>query len=73
MKHPRYPSHYVKMKVLGAIDFAQGASIRDRIKKVSEMTFEDEVGRPCKFTWRTIETWRVRFRTTSLMQPGHHG
>ena len=58
----KFPSHYVKMKVLGAIDFAEGKSIRDRIKKVSEMTFEDERGRPCRFTWRTIETWRVRFR-----------
>ncbi len=58
----RLPSHYVKMKVLGAIDFAEGASIRDRIKKVSRMTFEDEEGRRYRFTWRTIETWRARFR-----------
>jgi putative transposase len=58
----RYPSHYLKMKVLGAIDFAEGKSIRDRIKKVSQMRFEDEEGRLHRFTWRTIETWRTRFR-----------
>jgi transposase InsO family protein len=50
------------MQVLGAIDFAEGNTIRDRIRKVSAMVFEDEKGRPCRFTWRTIETWRVRFK-----------
>ena len=56
------PSLYVRMKVLGAIDFAQGQTIRERIRQVSSMTFEDEEGRPHRFTWRTIETWRARFR-----------
>ena len=55
------PSRFVKMKVLGAIDFAEGKSIRDRIRQVSEMTFLDEEGRAYRFTWRTIETWRARF------------
>ena len=55
-------SAYLKMRVLGAIDSAPGANIRDRIKAVSELVFEDEDGRPRRFTWRTIETWRVRYR-----------
>jgi hypothetical protein len=55
-------SAYLKMRVLGAIDSAPGAHIRDRIRSVSEMDFEDEEGRPRRFTWRTIETWRVRYR-----------
>jgi hypothetical protein len=39
-------SNYLKMRVLGAIDFAEGNSIQRRIKKVSEMTFADEDGTP---------------------------
>lgn len=56
------PTEYVKMRVLAAIDMAQGRSIRERIRKVSELTFEDEQGQRHRFTWRTIETWRCRYR-----------
>lgn len=59
MKHP---SSYLKMRVLGAIDLAPGRSIRDRIKAVSETPFVDEDGHARCFTWRTIETWRMRYR-----------
>lgn len=59
MKHP---SAYLRMRVLGAIDLAPGASIRDRIKAVSNALFTDEDGNPRKFTWRTIETWLCRFK-----------
>ena len=55
------PTSYLKMRVLGAIDMAEGASIRARIKAASEMTFHDEEGRPRRFTWRTIETWYCRY------------
>lgn len=55
------PSAYVKMKVLGAIDLAEGSSIRDKIRAVSEKSFQDEEGNLYRFTWRTIETWRVRY------------
>lgn len=55
------PSEYLKVRVLGAIDLAEGHSIRDRIKTVSRMTFTDEEGNPRSFTWRTIETWRCRY------------
>jgi len=56
------PSEYVKMKVLAAIDMAEGKTIRDRIRNVSQLSFEDEEGRAFRFTWRTIETWRLRYR-----------
>lgn len=65
------PSVYLKMKVLGAIEFAEGNTMRDRIKQVSTMTFVDEEGNPARFTWRTIETWRVRYRKHGItgMEP----
>lgn len=63
MKHP---SAYLRMRVLGAIDFAQGSSIRDRIKKVSELTFTDEEGNQHKFTWLTISTWLYRFKINGV-------
>ena len=49
------PTSYLRMRVLGAIDMAQGNSISARIKAVSEMTFHDEEGHPRRFTWRTIQ------------------
>ena len=64
------PSSYLKLKVLGAIDYAQGTSIRDRIRNVSETTFTDEGGHPRRFTWRTISTWLYRYKVdgvTSMM------
>jgi hypothetical protein len=57
------PSAYLRMRVLGAIDFAQGSSIRNRIKKVSELPYADEDGNEHRFTWRTISTWLYRFKT----------
>ena len=53
----RNPTPYLKMRVLGAIDMAEGNSIQARIKAVSQMTFTDEDGHPRQFTWRTIQTW----------------
>ncbi len=60
------PSEYVKMKVLAAIDMAEGKTIRDRIRTVSKLSFEDEEGHPFRFTWRTIETWRLRYRKDGI-------
>ena len=57
----RNSSEYLKMRVLGAIDMAEGDTIRNRIKAVSQMTFTDEDGNPRRFTWRTIEEWRFRY------------
>lgn len=50
------------MKVLGAIEFAEGATIRQRIRAVSEQSFTDEEGIPHRFTWRTISTWLYRYK-----------
>jgi putative transposase len=58
----RNPTPYLKMRVLGAIDMAEGASIQARIQAVSQMTFTDEEGFPRQFTWRTIQTWYSRFQ-----------
>lgn len=50
-------SIYLKLRVVGAVDTVAGNSIVSRIKKVASMTFHDEDGIPCAFTWRTIQTW----------------
>ena len=54
-------SEYVKLRVLAAIDLAEGRSIRDRLRTVAGRVFIDEQGREHRFTWRTIETWRGRY------------
>lgn len=59
---PRPPLE-IRLRVLSAIDYAPGDNIRERIKSVSARTFTDErSGCDYRFTWRTIETWRCRFR-----------
>lgn len=58
----RNPTPYLKMRVLGAIDMAEGRTVRSRIKAVSQITFTDEDGQPRRFTWRTIQTWYSRYR-----------
>ena len=55
-------TEYVKMRVLAAIDMAEGTTITQRIRAVSELTFEDERGQRHRFTFRTIETWRLRYK-----------
>ncbi len=63
MKHP---SSYLRMKIMGAIEFAEGNSIKEKIQKVSEMVFLDEEGNPRKFTWRTISTWYYRYKSQGI-------
>jgi transposase InsO family protein len=58
----RNPTPDLKMRVLGAIDMAEGKTIQARIKAVSRMTFTDEDGQPRQFTWRTIQTWYSRYQ-----------
>ncbi len=58
----RNPTVYLKMRVLGAVDMAEGDNERKRIQAVSQMTFTDEEGHPRQFTWRTISTWLCRYR-----------
>lgn len=49
-------SNYLKMRVLGALEYAPGASLNERYQAVSKMIFNDEDGHPRSFTWRTIQT-----------------
>lgn len=70
MTMKKRPSAYLRMKVLGAIEFAEGTSIAQRIKAVSKQPFEDEDGYLRRFTWRTIQTWYSRYKkdgTTALI------
>jgi putative transposase len=67
----RNPTAYLKMRVLGAIDMAEGHCIQARIRAVSQMTFTDEEGCPRQFTWRTIQTWYSRYKKhgVTVMEP----
>jgi transposase InsO family protein len=56
------PSSYLKMRVLGAIDMAEGHCIQTRIKAVAATSFTDEQGHARQFTWRTIQTWYSRYK-----------
>jgi putative transposase len=58
----KYPSPYLKMRVLGAIEVAEGGSRQQRIRRVAGLTFSDEDGHPRSFTWRTIQTWYSRYQ-----------
>jgi putative transposase len=55
-------SNYLKMRVLGALEYAPGESMLARYQDVSAMTFTDEDGQPVRFTWRTIQTWWYYYR-----------
>jgi transposase InsO family protein len=57
---------YLKMRVLGAIEFAPGQSIAERIKHVSGIVFTEENDRRFQFTWRTIQTWYSRYKKDGI-------
>lgn len=59
-------SVYLKMRVLGAIDSAEGRTNDQRIKNVANLTFTDEDGNPRRFTWRTIATWLYRYKNHGI-------
>ena len=67
----RNPTAYLKMRVLGAIDMAEGKTIHARIEAVSRTAFTDEDGNPRQFTWRTIQTWYSRYQKhgVTVMEP----
>ena len=50
------------MRVLGALEYAEGTTNRERCQSASQMIFQDEEGRPQQFTWRTIESWWTRYK-----------
>jgi len=62
----KQPSSYLRMRVLGAIDSAQGNTIIQRVKNVAQLTFTDEEGHPRQFTWRTIQTWLSRYKKNGV-------
>ncbi len=62
----KLPSSYLKMRILGAIDYAEGKTITARIKNISTQIFIDEDGNPRKFTWRTISTWLYRYKNRGI-------
>lgn len=49
------PSFELRLRVLTAIDYAEGDSIQARIKNVAKRTFSEN-GHEYQFTWRTIST-----------------
>jgi transposase InsO family protein len=60
------PSPYLKMRVLGALDSAEGRTRDARVRTVAGMTFTDEDGHPRRFTWRTIQTWHYRYKNYGI-------
>lgn len=61
------PPLELRLHVLSAIDYAPGDNIRERIRQVSQRSFVDHTsGHEYRFTWRTIETWRCRFKKHGL-------
>lgn len=65
-------SPYLKMRVLGAIEFAPGNSNRERIKHVSTVVFTDDDNERRQFTWRTIETWYTRYHKDGITTMHNH-
>jgi len=59
-------SCYLKMRIMGAIDYVPGKSISERIRHVAAQTFTDEDGHPRQFTWRTISTWLYRYKSQGV-------
>jgi hypothetical protein len=45
------------MRVLGALEYAEGDTKLARYKAVSQMTFTDECGKSHQFSHKTIESW----------------
>jgi transposase InsO family protein len=61
-------SNYLKMRVLGALEYAEGSTMLARYQAVSRMIFQDEEGTPCRFTWRTIQTWWYFYRKHGITE-----
>lgn len=61
-------SIYLKMKVLGALEFAEGKTMLEQYKSVSQQIFKDEEGVPYQFTWRTIQTWWYYYRQHGITE-----
>ncbi len=65
--NPPRPPLELRLRVLSAIDYAPGNSIKARIKHVADRTFTDQqTGCDYQFTWRTISTWLYRFKKRGI-------
>ena len=64
----RRVSPYLKMQVLGAIEYAPGKTNKARIEAVSDRVFIDEYEQPHRFTWRTIQTWYSRYKKNGITE-----
>ncbi|NQY36627.1 MAG: hypothetical protein HRT37_16975 [Alteromonadaceae bacterium] len=61
------PSLEMRLRVLIAIDYAPGDSIRQRIKHVASQPFTDaETNISYQFTWRTVSTWLYRYKKDGI-------
>lgn len=66
-KGTKRPPVSIRLKVLGAVDYATEKSLIASFKKVSERGFLDELsGESYKFTWSTISTWYYRYKKEGL-------
>lgn len=59
---------YLKMRVLGALEYAEGNTLKARYQSVAKMSFKDEDGELYQFTWRTIQTWSYWYRTRGIFE-----
>ncbi len=59
----------LKMKVLGALEYAEGETMVEQYKAVSQQLFTDEDSVPHQFTWRTIQTWWYHYRQHGATRP----
>ncbi len=67
MPRPNCPPLEIRLRVLAAVDYAPGKTIRERIKNVSTRTFIDSrTDIEYKFTWRTISTWLYRYKKDGI-------
>jgi len=67
LKPNKKPPPELRLRILSAVDYAPGNTIRERIRNVSERTFFDEqTGGEYTFTWRTISTWLYRFKVNGM-------
>ena len=66
------PSAYLRMRVLGAIEYAPGKSIEERIRNTAKNVFTDEEGKQWQFTWRTISTWLYRYKSKGVTALQNH-
>lgn len=67
MKRTDRPPLEIRLRILSAIEYAPGNSIRERIQSVATRTFTDtRTDTHYQFTWRTISTWYYRYKTHGI-------